>query len=119
MDKMAAPVIRFEIDRSGSKPESWLTINGQPIRFLKLEVETNRGDLPLVKISVFARLLGGTIKGPKGELQIIHIDESTKGLIGPDEEVRRKGWIGPGARPDGCPASSTKAQDKVESVGSE
>ena len=102
---MAEPEIRFQIDRSGPRPESWLTINGQSIRFMGLTVETVPGDLPKVTISVYARLLGGTIKGAKGEIQIIHVDESTKGLIGPDEEVRRKGWIGPGARPDGCEAT--------------
>ncbi len=84
------PHIKFEINRTEAMPTSFLEINGQRIRFLNLEVKTNPGQMPLVKIEVFARLLEGKIEGPKGEIQIIHVDETKKGLIGPDEEVRRK-----------------------------
>lgn len=98
------PHIKFEIDRSQDLPSSFLEIDGQRIRFLNVEVKSRPGLMPLVTIQVYAQMLEGEIKGAKGEVQIIHIDESTNGLIGPDEEVRRKGWIGPGGRPDGCPA---------------
>ena len=96
--------VQFRIDRM-DRSKSFLKINGHNIRFLNLEIDSKARDLPIVKISIFARILEGEIKGAlEGELKIIHIDESTKGLISPDEEIRRKGWIGPGAKPDGCPA---------------
>ena len=105
--------VEFRIDRM-DRSKSFLKINGHLIRFLNLEIVSKAADLPIVKISIFARILKGEIKGAmEGELQIIHIDESTKGLISPDEEIRRKGWAGPGAAPDGCPASSVKFKVKV------
>ena len=106
--------VKFKIDRT-DRSKSFLELNGFPIRFLDLEIISKARDLPIVKISIFARILEGEVKGAlEGELQIIHIDESTEGMIGPDEEIRRGGklkWKGPGAAPDGCPASSVKDQE--------
>jgi len=88
------PHIKFEINRTGDRPTSFLEIDGQRIRFLNLEIKTCPGIMPLVTIQVYARMLEGDIQEATGELQIIHIDEGTK----------KDGWIGPGGRPDGCPA---------------
>lgn len=101
--------VKFKIDRI-DRVNTFLTLNGQPIRFAELEVISNPSDPPMVKVAIFASLIEGEIVGGKGELKIIHLDDTKKGLVGPDEEIRRSGWQGPGGEPDGCPASSLKDQ---------
>ena len=97
-------IVKFKIDRM-DRSKSFLELNGHRIRFLNLEVISSPSDPPLVKITVHASLIEGEIKGElESELKIIHLDETKKGLIGPDEEIRGSGWKGPGGRPDGCPA---------------
>lgn len=91
------PHIKFQIDRTRTVPSSWLEINGMRIRFLNLEVKTNPGQMPLVKIEVYAQLLEGEIRGAMGKVEIIHLNAK-----------KERDWKGPGGRPDGCPASQKK-----------
>lgn len=90
-ERLKHPHIKFEINRTEDMPTSFLEIDGQRIRFMSVEMKSVPGSMPIVTISVYARLLEGVIKGAKGELQIIHVDESTKGLIQEGDEIRRSG----------------------------
>jgi hypothetical protein len=71
--------IRFRLDKMDHS-KTFLELDGQRIRFLKLKIDSySSRELPTVIISVYARLIEGEIVGAKGAIEIIHIDESTKG----------------------------------------
>ena len=70
--------VRFRVD----KVNPWtgfLELDGHRIRFLTLSMGIKPNELPIVTISVYARLIEGEIIGATGAIEIIHIDESTKG----------------------------------------
>lgn len=92
--------VRFRVDKV--KPwTGFLELDGQRIRFLNMSIDIKARELPIVTISVYARLIEGEIVGAKGAIEIIHIDESTKG----------KSYAPQADKLGGCPAG-VKLDDK-------
>lgn len=98
--------VRFCIDRM-DRSNTFLELDGQRLRFFELSIESSPCDMPIVRVSIFARIIEGEIRRSRGTVEVIHIDESTKGLFREGEQVIRKEWSPPPAD-GGCPAGVAK-----------